>query len=166
MYRISFWGSGNVAYRLSIALKAVGFAIPFICCRNNESAQKLVHILNKNDNNPHNIQEITEYTNDFNLLADSDIVIIAVSDDAIKELAQKFYKINFLQNKKPVILHTSGASSLEDLDSAGKYGVLYPLMTLSKVKPVDFKLVPFLIEFSVLLFTIFLSNLSKSLLYI
>jgi len=148
MYRISFWGSGNVAYRLSIALKVAGHPIPYICGRDKESNEKLVHILNKSENNPHNIEEMTKSTNDFAFLADSDIVILAVSDDAIEDLAITFSSIGQKCDKKPILLHTSGASSVNLLSMNSSYGVLYPLMTLSKVKPVEFKLVPFFIESS------------------
>jgi predicted short-subunit dehydrogenase-like oxidoreductase (DUF2520 family) len=148
MYRISFWGTGNAAYRLSLALKAAGHSIPYICGRNTESGDKLVHILNKLENDPQNITEETKYTTDFNLIIDSDVVILAVSDDAIAELSQKISKTCLINNKMPVILHISGACSIDILNSNKKSGVLYPLMTLSKVKPVDFKIVPFFIEFS------------------
>lgn len=148
MYRISFCGSGNVAYRLSMAIKAAGFPVPYICGRNSESSEKLVHILNKTDNNPHHITESTKYTNEIKMLADSDIVIMAVSDDAIEVLADNFVKAFTGIVKKPILLHTSGASSLNLLSGNDSYGVIYPLMTLSKIKPVDFRQIPFFIEFS------------------
>ncbi|MFA5850195.1 MAG: DUF2520 domain-containing protein [Bacteroidales bacterium] len=148
MYRISFCGSGNVAYRLSMAIKAAGFSVPYICGRNTESSEKLVHILNKSDNNPHHISEITKYTKEYQMLADSDIVILAVSDDAIEELADNFVNALTGSLKKPILLHTSGASSMNLLSGNDSYGVIYPLMTLSKIKPVDFRQVPFFIEFS------------------
>jgi predicted short-subunit dehydrogenase-like oxidoreductase (DUF2520 family) len=148
MYRISIWGTGNVAYRLSIELKAAGHAIPFICGRNETSGKKLVHILNKEENNPHKVREITCFTNDFHSLKDSDIIILAVSDDVIETLAKEFSTIAFNDKKIPLLLHTSGATSIEALECYPFIGVLYPLMTLSKIKPVNFKLVPFLIESS------------------
>ncbi len=148
MYRISFCGSGNVSYRLSMAIKAAGYTVPYICGRNSESSEKLVHILNKSDNNPHHVSESTKYTNDIHILADSDIVILAVSDDAIEEFADNFAKTFAGCEKKPILLHTSGASSMNLLSGNKSYGVIYPLMTLSKIKPVDFRQVPFFIEFS------------------
>lgn len=148
MYRISFCGSGNVAYRLSMAIKAAGFPVPYVHGRNSESSEKLVHILNKSDNNPHHVSESTKYTNDIQTLADSDIVIMAVSDDAIEELAGKFSTVCSGSMKKPILLHTSGASHIKLLSGNESYGVIYPLMTLSKIKPVDFRQVPFFIEYS------------------
>ncbi len=146
MYRISIWGTGNVAYRLSIELKAAGHSIPFICGRNVTSGKKLVRILNKEENNPHKVEEATCFTNDFHSLKDSDIIILAVSDDVIQTLAKEFATITFKDKKIPLLIHTSGATSIEALECYPFTGVLYPLMTLSKIKPVNFKLVPFLIE--------------------
>ncbi len=148
MYRISFCGSGNVSYRLSMAIKAAGHTVPYIYGRNSETAEKLVHILNKSDNNPHHIIETTKYTKDIQMLAGSDIVILAVSDDAIEDLSDMFYTTYSENLKMPVLLHTSGASSINLLNKNRSYGVIYPLMTLSKIKPVDFRQVPFFIEFS------------------
>lgn len=148
MYRISIWGTGNVAYRLSLALKAAGHPIPYICGRNEESGQKLVHILNKSDNNPHKISEETHFTKDFTLLKDSDVIILAVSDKVIKPLAEELSREVLKGDKIPLLVHTSGATSIEALDAYPFNGVFYPLMTLSKIKPVDFRLVPFLIESS------------------
>lgn len=146
MYRISIWGTGNVAYRLSLALKATGHSIPFICGRNEESGKKLVYILNKSDNNPHKITEETMFTKDFTMLKESDVVILAVSDNAVQSLAEKFSAIIIKGEKSPLLVHTSGATSIEALFSYPFNGVFYPLMTLSKIKPVDFRMVPFLIE--------------------
>ncbi len=148
MYKISIWGSGNVAYRLSIALKAAGHTIQYICGRNMDSADKLAHILNKKENNPHNIFEKTIATSDFTLLSNSDVVIMAVSDDSIEKLAIDFSSSLHESGKKTILLHTSGASPIDLLSSNSAYGVLYPLMTLSKIKPVEFRLVPFFIESS------------------
>ncbi len=148
MFRISIWGTGNVAYRLSLALKAAGHSIPYICGRDEDSGKKLVHILNKSDNNPHKIIEETIFTNDYTFLKESDVIILAVSDNAIKPLAEEL-SIDVLKEKKiPLLVHTSGATPIEALVSYPFNGVFYPLMTLSKVKPVDFRLVPFLIESS------------------
>lgn len=146
MYRISIWGTGNVAYRLSLALKSAGHSIPYICGRNEESGKKLVHILNKSDNNPHKIIEETLFTKDYTQLRESDVIILAVSDNAIRPLAEELSAEFIKGNLIPLLVHTSGATSIGALDSYPFIGVFYPLMTLSKIKPVDFRLVPFLIE--------------------
>jgi len=148
MYRISIWGTGNVAYRLAMALKDAGHAIPYICGRNSESGEKLVHIINKSEENQQVNGEPSRYTTDYSLLKDSDVVLLAVSDDAVHSLSMKFSSLSFDSDNRPLLLHSSGASPMSQLESYPFHGVLYPLMTLSKVKPVDFRLVPFLIESS------------------
>jgi predicted short-subunit dehydrogenase-like oxidoreductase (DUF2520 family) len=148
MYKISIWGTGNVAYRMAIALKASWHSIPYICGRNKESGEKLVHIINKNEDNSHNNFQKSYYTEDYSLLQNSDVVILAVSDDSIRSLAEQFSSLKFDDLRGPLLLHTSGASPMSLLDCYPFYGVLYPLMTLSKVKPVDFRLIPFMVESS------------------
>jgi len=152
LYRISIWGTGNVAFRLSLALKNAGHTIAYICGRNEEDGKQLVHILNKSENTQKGISAKSKFTTDHSSMIDSDIVILAVSDDAIGKLSDKF--AIFVQeclhhqdkDKGPVVLHTSGASSAELLSSNLRYGVLYPLMSLNKVKPVEFSMIPFLLE--------------------
>ncbi len=62
---------------------------------------------------------------------DADLIIIAVSDDAIASVAQ------CLTNTKALVVHTSGTVASSVLSTARR-GVLYPLQTLSKEKNVDF----------------------------
>ncbi len=148
MYRISFLGAGNVAYRLSLALKVAGHTISYIYSRNSDSSDKLVYLLNKNEWNPHNISEKTKSAKEISELLTSDVIILAVSDDAIEEIADSISILGKNIHSHPVVLHTSGASSIQILNRNKNYGVFYPLMTLSKIKPVDFKIVPFFIEYS------------------
>ena len=72
-------------------------------------------------------------------IPDSDIIIIAVSDDAISEVS------NQLKNNNSLIAHTSGTVSLDAIKSKRK-GVFYPLQTFTKEKSIDFSKVPFCIE--------------------
>ncbi|MCK9305717.1 MAG: DUF2520 domain-containing protein [Bacteroidales bacterium] len=147
-YRISVWGTGNVALRLSVALKDAGHSLEYICGRDVESGNKIVRILNRSGNKPD-----CSFTTDYTCLKESEVVVIAVSDDAIKELSEKFATLFDTRQDQytgmaepPLVVHTSGASPATVLASNSRYGVLYPLMTLSKIKPVDFRLVPFLLE--------------------
>jgi len=148
VYRISFIGYGNLAYRLSLALKSCGMEIEFIFGRDPMEASKLAYILNKPENCHHSNQMKTDVAQDINLLADSDIVILAVSDRSIGEIAASLSKVNGFKSNSPTILHCSGASEVSLLSGFNNYGVLYPLMTLSKTKPVDFSVVPFFLEYS------------------
>lgn len=145
--RISFAGAGNAAFRLSIALKSAGFEVPFIWGRNEKSGVQLASILNKHEYNPLSLSD-TAYASDISELNESDVIILAVSDDAIKEVFSKISLIPSVVSGKTVVCHTSGATSISAVSSVPSYGVFYPLMTLSKAKPVDMKIVPFLLEVS------------------
>lgn len=92
-----------------------------------------------------NIKALEYYKNrsniehDFSKIANADIYIIAVSDDAIAEVSTS------LIDKKGLVVHTSGSVSMNDLSNPRK-GIFYPLQTFSKEKKVDFKTIPICIE--------------------
>lgn len=150
-YSISFIGYGNVAYRLAISLQKYGHKIDCICGRDANKAKKLAYILNKEEHSaneqdalPSQVFGSVDYAN----AAKSEIVILAVSDGAISKVARGFNLICKQKGSFPLVLHCSGATPLEVLKEFPNYGVLYPLMTLSATKPVDFKMIPFFIESS------------------
>ncbi len=71
----------------------------------------------------------------------SDVTIIAVSDDAISIVS------NQLENRNGLLVHTSGTVSLESL-TANRKGVFYPLQSFTKDTTVDFSSIPFCLEVS------------------
>lgn len=77
---------------------------------------------------------------DLNGLAEADIYIIAVSDDAISSVSEA------LPFKDRLVVHTSGSVGIYDLDKKNRRAVFYPLQTFSKEAKVDFKQVPICIE--------------------
>lgn len=139
MYTISFIGAGNVAFRLSIALQIAGHKIECICNRNIEKAEQIVRAIRRH-------KGTAVATSDFTQIPASDIIIIAVSDSAIQEVIRELST----RESSSLIVHTSGASTLSLLKDAGltRYGVFYPLMTLSRNKDLDSKMIPFLLEAS------------------
>jgi predicted short-subunit dehydrogenase-like oxidoreductase (DUF2520 family) len=144
-YSISIVGCGNVAYRLSISLKLAGYRINCICTRDINKAVKLSRILNKPEytiNSP----EKTAATDNYLKVAESDVIILAVSDDAILPVARELS--NYCNEKRsgPTVIHCSGSTEMSVLKMFQHYGVLYPLMTLSSTKPVDFSIIPFFLE--------------------
>ncbi|PKP00534.1 MAG: hypothetical protein CVU13_03260 [Bacteroidetes bacterium HGW-Bacteroidetes-8] len=147
-YRISFVGYGNLAYRLSMALKYSGMEIEYIFGRDLQETSKLAYILNKPENRLHSNQVETTATHNLATLAGSDIVILAVSDRSIGEVADALFSLSEFKSSSTTILHCSGASEASLLNNFKNSGVLYPLMTLSKTKPVDFSVVPFFLEYS------------------
>lgn len=93
---------------------------------------------------PSQVRSSTDYAN----AANSEIVILAVSDSAIYRVANEFHSICAQNGSFPLVLHCSGATPLDVLKQFPNHGVLYPLMTLSVTKPVDFSLIPFFLESS------------------
>lgn len=79
-------------------------------------------------------------TTDISDLADADIYILAIKDDAISSLSSQ------LQLQDKLVVHTSGSVGIHDLDRKHRRGVFYPLQTFSKDAQINFKDVPFCIE--------------------
>jgi predicted short-subunit dehydrogenase-like oxidoreductase (DUF2520 family) len=79
-------------------------------------------------------------TDTIDTLKPADLYIITVSDDAIKSISQH------LKPGKHLVAHTSGTASIHDLDKKLNRGVLYPLQSFTKSKPIDFSIVPMCIE--------------------
>ncbi|PQJ78393.1 Rossmann-like and DUF2520 domain-containing protein [Polaribacter porphyrae] len=71
-------------------------------------------------------------------IPNTDVTIIAVSDDAIAEVSSKI--------NNPFVVHTSGSISMKNLQNSTRKGVFYMLQTFTKEKKVDFKKVPFCLE--------------------
>ena len=147
MLKVSFAGAGNTAYRLSMSLKSAGCSVSYIWNRSPKASQILAKILNKPENNPFNL-ECTQAIEDISLLSESDIILLTLSDDSIEKVFKSIYDLEWVRLGKTIVCHTSGATPIDILNKIPHYGVFYPLMTLSKTKPVDMKVVPFLLESS------------------
>lgn len=127
--KVAIVGTGNVAWHLSEILIKNGMQISCIAARNYKHAEELADL---RKSKAADIRSLCENV---------DLVIIAVSDDAIIEVAQQLPKGDY------IVIHTSGSVSIEVLaDRFKNFGVLYPLQSFSKSKTIDFKKVPILIE--------------------
>jgi predicted short-subunit dehydrogenase-like oxidoreductase (DUF2520 family) len=127
MIRITLIGSGNVAQHLIKAFtKSELVEIVQVFSRKKETLASLI--------------EFDKITNDFEELKEADLYIIAVSDKAISDVSKQFP----FQNR--IVVHTSGAASLDVLDTKNRKGVFYPLQTFSKKKEIDFSTVPLCLE--------------------
>ncbi len=139
-------GSGNVATHLGKALYDAGHRIHQVWSRTALNASLLAESLN------------SEYLTDIRVLSDkADVYILSVSDDVIPQLASDF------PFRDKLLVHTSGTTSLEVLRPVStQSGVLYPLQTFSKQKPVDFRLIPIAVEGSSDTVTEVLLSLARS----
>jgi predicted short-subunit dehydrogenase-like oxidoreductase (DUF2520 family) len=127
MLSVVILGSGNVAQHLIKAFSATAEVnLVQVYARHPE---KLSHLLPSK-----------KITNDISTLADADVYIISVSDDAIATVSSE------LQFKGKLVVHTSGSTPLEVLDNKNHRGVFYPLQTFSAAKAVDFSTVPLCLE--------------------
>lgn len=127
MLKVIVIGSGNVAQHLiKVFLQTKEVSLVQVFARQPKS---LLNLLPKD-----------KITNDYNDLEEADVYIISVTDNAINEVS------NQLPFKNELVVHTSGTSSLEVLDSKNRKGVFYPLQTFSKNKEVDFSSIPLCLE--------------------
>lgn len=126
-------GAGNVATHLAQALKKAGYSITAICARSESSTQSLARLIGQE------VQQVTDIAR----LPIADLYILAVSDNAISELATRWPK----HCRRGTVVHTSGSVAMETLNGVGEhYGVLYPLQTFSKERSLDFSQVPCFVE--------------------
>jgi predicted short-subunit dehydrogenase-like oxidoreductase (DUF2520 family) len=127
---IAIIGSGNVAYTYSKVLKDNGINLKYVFVRNQD---KISEVEKK-----FGVKAVSDYETIFSC----DLIIIAVKDDAIADVA------SHLKNYKGVLVHTSGTQNSTILQIVENYGIIYPLQTLTKDYEIDFKSVPLLINAS------------------
>lgn len=132
MYRISFLGSGKVAWHLAQALENAGHYIEEIWSRNPSHAEELVDHLYAARTQAH-----LDFSN-----SKARIFIMCVSDAAVEEVARQL-----ILPQGAILVHTSGTMPMELLQPASPfYGVFYPLQTFSRQRGVAFDEVPFCLE--------------------
>ena len=131
--RIDFIGAGNLAWSLAPALENGGASVKNIYSRNVANAQKLVGKLYEGQ-----VKTDLDFSE-----SDADIILIAISDDAIEEVAKEL-----ILPEDIIIAHTSGSIPLASLGylASPNIGVFYPLQSFTKNQQVDFDNIPFLIE--------------------
>jgi predicted short-subunit dehydrogenase-like oxidoreductase (DUF2520 family) len=127
MIKITIIGSGNVAQHLVDAFVK-------------SNAVEIIQVFSRTQKQISPLLDSSRITNDWNALAEADLYIIAVSDDAIESVSSQ------LPFKNRLVVHTSGSAPLTSLDDKNRKGVFYPLQTFTKGKAIDFKTIPFCLE--------------------
>jgi predicted short-subunit dehydrogenase-like oxidoreductase (DUF2520 family) len=127
MIQVSVIGSGNVAHHL---LKAFGAS----------SEVEVVQVFARNKTSVETTKPNIEVIEDWSLLKNVDVIIIAVSDDAVANVSEQ------IPLNHQLVVHTSGSVALNALNDKNRRGVFYPLQTFSKAKAIDFRSVPICIE--------------------
>ena len=127
MIKVIIIGSGNVAQHLIHAFsKSKKIDLVQVFSRQKES---LVPLLDSH-----------KITDNYADLAEADLYILAVSDDAIAAVS------SHLPFENRLVVHTSGSISIDLLDSKNRRGVFYPVQTFSKNVAVDFSEIPICLE--------------------
>ena len=137
--KISFVGSGNVAWHLAQAFEDAGHWICEVYSRDTQKARQLASYLYDT-----NIQPDLNFSE-----SEADLIVIAVSDDALESIIERI-----VLPEGVILVHTSGTRSLAEFqnlveiysDVYAHTGVFYPLQTFTKGLEMDYKELPFCIE--------------------
>ena len=128
---ITIIGAGNVGHNFGLAFRQAGYLIHEIYSRTHPSALLLSRALNCN------------FTTDLNTLSPkTDLIILAVNDDALPEVLDK------IKIKDKPIVHTSGSTPISIFKERGfsEYGIFYPVQSFSKNETESLAPIPICIE--------------------
>jgi predicted short-subunit dehydrogenase-like oxidoreductase (DUF2520 family) len=123
-------GAGRLGTALAVALASQGYAIKALVARRLASARKAATLVRKTAPGDDNIATLT--AKQIGSLPQADLVLIAVADDQIANVAEDLTNLGF--DRKPIVLHTSGALSSEVLSplkaQGWSTGSLHPLISV------------------------------------
>ncbi len=129
-FKISFIGAGRVAHSLCNELYKNNYQIQKIISRDENKCRQLVSQTN------------AYWSSDFSFDENTDLILIAVPDNQIRNVA---LKIKCPSNT--VVAHTAGSVGLDVFPgSLFHTGILYPLQTFSQGREINFNGLPFFIE--------------------
>lgn len=128
--KVAFIGSGNVATHIALKLKDAGEEIVCIFSKTVANAESLAAKVG------------CYFTANPSEVPGADVYIVSVKDDCIGA-ALKGVGIP----DESIVVHTAGSVDMMVLkDFATNFGVIYPMQTFSKTKPVDWNQIPLFIE--------------------
>ncbi len=137
--KIALIGAGNVAHHLAVELEGAGHDIITIYSRKLPNAEALSDRLS-----------IAVATNELNFAeSEAELFVLTTSDDALEKIIPQI-----VWPEEALVVHTAGAKSLAVLqnllqvhsDVPLRTGVLYPLQSINKKIPLNWKEVPICIE--------------------
>ncbi len=132
--RIAVIGAGNMATGLSLALAGKGHTILQVYSRTLQSAHLLASLLGDQVGYTNSIKEVT---------TEAELYIFSVSDSALPDV------ISQLPSNNGIWVHTAGSMPMDLFASrCERYGVIYPMQTVSKERQMDWSQVPIFIEAS------------------
>ena len=132
LMKIALIGAGNVATHLGKVLKEKEYEVCQVYSRTEQSAAALGTLLD------------CAYTTSLeDVTAEAELYIVSVKDAVLQDLIPVLVK----RNPQALFVHTAGSMPQSVWEGhAVRYGVLYPMQTFSKQRPVDFAEVPFFVE--------------------
>lgn len=133
-FEIVVIGAGNMATRLSLALVEKGYTIKQVYSRTTQSAQMLATRLGG---------DVT-FTNDTgSIYPDADLYLFSLSDNALPCVIEQ------IPANEALWIHTAGSMPMDVFaGKTSRYGVLYPMQTVSKERETDWSEVPVFVEAS------------------
>ena len=131
--KVALVGAGNVAWHLAPVLEDAGLIVTEVYSRQPKHAQQLADRLYGTRVQPNLDLSASE----------AELIILAVSDDAIQEVASQI-----MLPTGATVVHTSGSQPLEALRQARttQTGVFYPLQSFSRSSVPDFQTIPICLE--------------------
>lgn len=132
--KIVFVGAGNMATRLALALADKGCYIAQVFSRTIQSAHTLATQLGHS----------TGYTDTIaHIVTDADLYIFSLSDSALPDV------VAHMPANDALWVHTAGSMPMDIFaHKCKRYGVLYPMQTVSKERELDWNDVPIFVEAS------------------
>lgn len=128
---VTIIGAGNVGHNFGLAFRQAGYLIQEIYSRTQHSAMLLSQTLN------------CSFTTDLsNLSSKTDLLILAVNDDALPEVIEQ------IQLKDKPIVHTSGSTPIDIFEGQGfkDFGIFYPVQSFSKNETESLHPIPICVE--------------------
>lgn len=123
-------GSGNIATHLAKSFYALGHDIQQIYSKTSANAKALADVVKA--------ESISDL---HHMSVHADLYILAVSDHAIVQVV-----LDLPSTISGIIVHTSGATSIEVLQKFARYGVIYPPQSINKNVETNLSIIPFGIE--------------------
>lgn len=129
--KVTIVGAGNVAHNFALAFRNAGYIIHQVYSRTQRSAMLLSQAMN------------TDFTTNLSeLKSDTDLIILAINDDALPDVVCN------IQLKNVPIVHTSGSTSMDIFEPCGfkNYGIFYPVQSFSKNETESLEPIPICVE--------------------
>lgn len=126
--KIGIIGTGNVAWHMAAIIEETDNTLTSFYSRNSKEGEEFAKYFG------------CQFSTDISKSIENDLILIAVPDKVISDIS------NEIKGFKGLVCHTAGSVGIDILSDFNRYGVLYPLQTLTKFNALDPSEIPFFIE--------------------